>query len=449
MSQAIKILEVGVSNIVQKEIMKLVPNASVDTLTNMKSLLAFGARPATENDHQVIFLGSECEGIKSVTELIQAAKMIYHRGQPVFFVTSDAKSFDREMWKKNGCNEAFIFPMDGSHFSDVISSILVTVENKNYSPVSLLDIEEETRLDFDIMVYLPANKRFIPYSAAGHTLDSKRLENLRHHKVKSIYVPIKQLQSYYDYSTGRLHSLYAGNCELSESARQKKLQESVRELITNMISERYSQTFQKGKEVASHARKIVDGFITLTSKAETAEKIKKEIGGEDNAYSHSSSVVKFAAMIGVLLDQKKIEDVSVAGLFHDLGLSEISPELQKKNFKDLTASEKDLYSAHSFRTVEILKSRKLSFSPDVITAIEQHHENWLGTGYPNKVEGRKMSEISQILILADRLDYLTRFENGAISMSFEQAIEQIKREQLVNPLLMAKLQSALSVINAA
>lgn len=443
MSNAVNILEVGVSASIQSEIVKLAPDAKIENLGSMKELLALGRRSAEAIEYQIIILGSECEGIKSISELIQAAKMVFHKGQPIFFVTNDSKTFERELCKKNGCNEAFIMPMDEQHFADILSSFLVIAEHRIYSSVSLVDLEDDTRLDFDIMVYLPANKRFIPYSSAGHLLDSKRLQNLRDHRVKSIYVPVKQLQNYYDYSTSRLHDLYTGNCNLTETVRQKRLHDSVRELITNMISERYSQTYQKGKEVAAHARNIVDGFITLSSKEETAERIKMEVGADDNAYSHSSSVAKFAAMLGVLLDQKQIGDVSIAGLFHDLGLTEISPELQKKNFKDLNASEMQSYSRHPLSTVELLKARKLSFSTDVAAAIEQHHENWLGTGYPNKVAGRKLSELSQILILADKVDYLTRFENGAISMSFEQAIEQVRREQLIDPLLISKLQAAL------
>lgn len=441
-----KVLAVGLSSGVQDTIKDLLPTSKIDHINVFKDLMALGAKKAEERNHDIIFIGNECEGAKSPIELIQSTKMIYaKRDENIIYVANTTKSFDRDLYTKNGCKEVFLLPMDHNILKQTLAAIIIKLEHQAYSAVKLLDVAPDTKLPFEVKVYLPTNRKFITYCNVGDNIESKRLETLHKHHVKSIYVPVEQIQNYYDYSASNLQKLYDGDVNLPESARKAKLNTCVRQLIAGMLSESYSQTFQRGKEVANHSKNIVNSFLNLTSKSDAVKKMRAASESEGDAYSHASNVGILASLIAVLLDLKSsVEDLSVAGLLHDLGISELPPNLQEKTSRDISAGEAELYYSHAESSLSIIRARKLAVSTDALTAIEQHHENFSGSGFPKKIESRKLSEGAQVLIIADNIDYLTRVENGNIGLDVDQAIEKIKKEMLVNPQLISKLKSVMS-----
>ena len=65
---------------------------------------------------------------------------------------------------------------------------------------------------------------------------------------------------------------------------------------------------------------------------------------------------------------------------------------------------------------------------DVIPIIEKHHENWNGTGYPNKLEGNSIPLESQIVLIID--SYFALLENRPYrdSITEKEAIETILKD---------------------
>ena len=65
---------------------------------------------------------------------------------------------------------------------------------------------------------------------------------------------------------------------------------------------------------------------------------------------------------------------------------------------------------------------------DIIPIIEKHHENWNGTGYPDKLSGENIPIESQIILIVD--SYCALLENRPYrqAMTKEEAIETIKAD---------------------
>lgn len=135
---------------------------------------------------------------------------------------------------------------------------------------------------------------------------------------------------------------------------------------------------------------------------------------------HSMRVGEYAVALGkrVKLSQKKVENLKMAAILHDIGKIGIEESILNKPGK-LTVEEFDKIKQHPENGFKILQD--IEFLRDVSAIILDHHEKMDGTGYPN---GKKQSEIrteAAILGIADVYDALTSDRPYRKAMTVEQA----------------------------
>lgn len=140
---------------------------------------------------------------------------------------------------------------------------------------------------------------------------------------------------------------------------------------------------------------------------------------------HSIRVSEYAYELGsrVKLSQKKLENLKMAAVLHDIGKIGIDESILNKPGK-LTEEEFDKIKQHPEIGVKIIQDIK--FLKEVSQIIQDHHEKVDGTGYPN---GKKQSEIgteAAILGIADVYDALTSDRPYRKAMTVEQALAIIE-----------------------
>ena len=121
---------------------------------------------------------------------------------------------------------------------------------------------------------------------------------------------------------------------------------------------------------------------------------------------HSVKVANYAVLIAkfMCLSSKEIEIVKLSGMLHDIGKIAIREEILSKN-GSLSGKEYEEVKKHSAIGVEIIKP--LKFLSHILTSIKHHHENYDGTGYPDRLKGKSIPLVSRILAVADTYDALT------------------------------------------
>jgi putative nucleotidyltransferase with HDIG domain len=122
---------------------------------------------------------------------------------------------------------------------------------------------------------------------------------------------------------------------------------------------------------------------------------------------HSQRVSRYARVVAraIGLPTKKIERIAVAALLHDVGkIHEIFEPILKKPGK-LTAEERATMELHPLKSVEL--AEKVTELEDVLPDIRHHHENWDGTGYPDKLAGKHIPLGARIIMFADTIDAMT------------------------------------------
>lgn len=116
--------------------------------------------------------------------------------------------------------------------------------------------------------------------------------------------------------------------------------------------------------------------------------------------AHSQSVGEVAYKIAKLMNKNESYSrrLRVAGLLHDIGKLGISNELIEKN-GPLTEVERTHVNRHAYYTSVILKNVK--GLEDIALWASHHHEDHLGTGYPDRYDETQITEEMDILAYAD------------------------------------------------
>ncbi|RCW50425.1 PocR ligand-binding domain-containing protein [Halanaerobium sp. ST460_2HS_T2] len=140
---------------------------------------------------------------------------------------------------------------------------------------------------------------------------------------------------------------------------------------------------------------------------------------------HSENVAKLASAIAkeMNLSQKMIRDTYWAGLVHDIGKLLVPINILNKKER-LTDKEFDLIKKHPVWGNKALSSSKI-LTP-IAKYVLYHHEKWDGKGYPENLKMNEIPLISQILGVADAWDAMLSKRAYRDSLSFEQALDEIK-----------------------
>lgn len=135
--------------------------------------------------------------------------------------------------------------------------------------------------------------------------------------------------------------------------------------------------------------------------------LAKTIDAKDKyTNGHSTRVAKYSVMIAKRMGYEgdKLEQLEFAALLHDIGKIGVPREIINKPTR-LTDEEYEIIKTHPGTGANILK--EVTEIPDIIIGARWHHERFDGKGYPDKLEGFNIPEITRIIGVADAYDAMT------------------------------------------
>jgi HD-GYP domain-containing protein (c-di-GMP phosphodiesterase class II) len=136
---------------------------------------------------------------------------------------------------------------------------------------------------------------------------------------------------------------------------------------------------------------------------------------------HSSRVSQLSCATASALElgPDEVERIRIGALLHDVGKIGIADSVLQKPGR-LTDEEFALVKQHPVIGRRILEGVQ-GFAP-FLAAVELHHENWDGTGYPKGQAGEETPIEARIIHVADAYDAMTTDRSYRRGLSHERAI---------------------------
>ena len=136
--------------------------------------------------------------------------------------------------------------------------------------------------------------------------------------------------------------------------------------------------------------------------------LARTLAAKDSAtFQHARRVRRYAralaSRIGIV-DEETLLTLETAALFHDVGKLAIPDRVLLKAGR-LTPEEYDHVKCHAAIGADLLLG--LSFPGSLALLVRHHHENWDGTGYPDRLRREDIPAGARALAIADCYDALT------------------------------------------
>jgi HD-GYP domain-containing protein (c-di-GMP phosphodiesterase class II) len=158
-------------------------------------------------------------------------------------------------------------------------------------------------------------------------------------------------------------------------------------------------------------------------------------------WNHSQSVSGLAQQIArqMGLPDSQIEEVRQGGIIHDVGTT-LLPGTVRHKPSALTPEEYELMKSHPVRGAKILepfKRERFAYYrvfPGAMKAIESirgivqnHHERWDGTGYPDGLKGEQIPIGARIVAVAESFDNMVSDLPYRRGRSTEETVAELRR----------------------
>ncbi|QDP40996.1 HD-GYP domain-containing protein [Radiobacillus deserti] len=161
---------------------------------------------------------------------------------------------------------------------------------------------------------------------------------------------------------------------------------------------------ETGKQMAGM---VQDLLKEIEAKDEVLSILSDILITDDYVFSHSLNVTIYTLALAKELgfSQKKLEEIGLGAMLHDVGKMFIPEEILQKEEK-LTDYEFEVIKYHTEEGFNFLRKAK---NIPLITAhcAYQHHERLNGSGYPRGLVNNEIHEYAKIIGVADVFDAVT------------------------------------------
>ncbi|HEY9151443.1 MAG TPA: HD domain-containing phosphohydrolase [Anaerolineales bacterium] len=148
---------------------------------------------------------------------------------------------------------------------------------------------------------------------------------------------------------------------------------------------------------------------------------------DPHADAHSVHVADLSFALGKAIDLKsdELELLKYAASIHDIGKMAINEFIINKPGR-FTETEYFMVQQHAKIGASLVET--LDIDPSIHSIILNHHENFDGTGYPNRRKGDEIPLGARIVRIADTYDALTSNRGYRSAYSHKKALEIMEHD---------------------
>lgn len=145
---------------------------------------------------------------------------------------------------------------------------------------------------------------------------------------------------------------------------------------------------------------------------------------------HCSRVIFLSNELGKLcqLTENELQYLRLTACLHDIGKLAVDPAIISKPAK-LDDDELSEMRKHPMVGAYIISSLDIDGSDEVSSAVRHHHENFDGSGYPDRLSGEAIPFLSRMVTLIDCYDAISERRSYHQARSKSEVMDIMDREQ--------------------
>lgn len=186
-----------------------------------------------------------------------------------------------------------------------------------------------------------------------------------------------------------------------------------------LLVESCVKSIKQMRTIREYQKELESAYMqTIETLRHVVETRDKETEG------HSARVSAIAAALAekMGMDAKQVDQIRVAGLFHDIGKVGV-PDCILLKKGPLTREEFEVITHHPAEGERILKA----YAPfaEMLSVVRNHHERYDGSGYPDHKKGEEISLGARITAVADSFDAMMSKRVYRDSLGLEETVKEL------------------------
>lgn len=269
------------------------------------------------------------------------------------------------------------------------------MDNIEYIRIRINALIPERKITFKLYVLI--NNRHVLYLHPGEALTKEKIAQLGRSKNEVFYILQEDRQDFKDY----IH-LQMEDDKLSSAEKALLLKESSYALVEEL--------FEKPdiNEALEESKEVIANFVSLIDEEEDA--IGNLIGLSSHdfyTYNHSLDVSIYSIGLGAVAGYsgKELEELGRGALFHDIGKRNVDPAIICKNgpLDDVEWAQMQKHPVYGLKLLNEFEN----ISEEIKACAFEHHENFMGNGYPQGLDGDDIHPMARIIAITDCYDAMT------------------------------------------
>lgn len=385
--------------------------AAIDHLTDFKvDAVIIDAKATIEKTFYF-----ENKEVISFQEISQYANQLNNH-LPIVILTNALLSKDGSFAAK--CGATLI--MDRKDISlNKLVYVLRVLRKRTFRTILTRDLKVGESYSVDLYHYLSVNRRYLPFLRAGEVFTEEKKLKVNSSETRHLYAKEDEFR--------KLLQELSTNQDFCFSEELADIQFKFRKLHIDFFNISTDGALHFGKLLQEDGYAIIERIEKLVNQYPDAHTCLKELPYPRwSALAHGINSAIYAVIFAKASGLEKVQDIAFASLIHNIGLAEIDQNTLKKKESDLSSTEMEEYKRHVGKSLELIQRKKMLISPLVEKIISQHHENYDGTGYPERLSGDEISLEASLLSILASFDYLHTVRPGEKAKNIYEVWGQVK-----------------------
>lgn len=289
---------------------------------------------------------------------------------------------------------------------------------------------------FDVFIMI--NGRQVHYLRPGETLKADKIAQLD--RADIFFVPEDQRPLYKRYVFDRMNQDSLGVAQKAQILRESSL---------TLAEEIFEQP--DVEQALTDSKELISNFITFMEQEPAGMAHLISLSSHDfYTYNHSLDVGIYSLGLGQILgyQTEDLQELGRGALFHDIGKRNVHVDIicKQGTLDDVEWAQMQKHPQFGLRILT-----DYGCSEAMKACCFEHHESFLGNGYPQQLTGPEIHNMARIVAITDTYDALTTKRSYNQPMTPKDAVEfmSTKLKAKYDPDILKALNSVLFKVEKA